>query len=370
MSLIGTSAPPAPSTIKFSFTPISATLNLVEFDRHSGSSAPPDAAKPAERSGKFPAAVLRAEVLPCELHGAAVGPFARSRLDRLPVVGVERGAEQSGDDCLADSGVGSGDEETLRHVRRCRPVELTARDYGHRARPLPRQARRMSSSDAGSSAKTQTRALPAGTVGGRMARTANPLRCSSRRHVQRRFRCCPRITGTMCVALVPQSNPRAASSSRSATAISRRCARSASGLASQRKRGLNLARKIRRHRGAENKRARAIDEIFLQRVPRRRRMPLRWPALFRRCGRRRESRARTHVRPRFLARAGRRLRSRALRRAQCAAPYFARQPKQVIDWNDIALHAEYGFGDDHFRAFDLPRVRAARFPEKLISQCG
>ena len=44
-------------------------------------------------------------------HGDAIGAFERAGLNRLPVDGVERGAEERGERGLADAGVGAGDEQ-------------------------------------------------------------------------------------------------------------------------------------------------------------------------------------------------------------------------------------------------------------------
>ncbi len=134
-------------------------------------------------------------------------------------------------------------------------------------------------------------------------------------------------------------------------------------LACQRKRGLDLSREIGRHRGAENKCARSVDEIFLQRIAsayERTRAGQRLAAgvddgenfAFARMlgGDSSSVWPEDSGRVRFVEH-------------NCGA-VLSRQMKQASHWRDIALHAENGLGDDHLRAF-VSRVFAQRSFEEV-----
>ena len=138
----------------------------------------------------------------------------------------------------------------------------------------------------------RTRAVPAGTVGGRMAFTAKPFACSSRGDMQRRFVRAQDhghdLRGARAEAQA-HSGKLFAQRGRDFAQMSAVGVR----LAGKLERRTNLAGEIRRHRRAENKRPRAIDRDNPSARRSRRRTPPRSPAPSRMCERSPAFRARS-----------------------------------------------------------------------------
>ncbi len=209
------------------------------------------------------------------------------------------------------------------------------------------------------------RAVPGGTVGGRIAFTANPPRCSSLATCSAAS-FAPRITGTICVAT------RAARQSRSREPVAQRRRNRAKmrpfriRRARQRKRRPNLPSEIRRHRRAENKCPRAIDQMLPQRA------------------------AAAHKRPRASQRLAARVHDRehvALETNSAATPrpsgpqtpvacasstitdasYLRASATSASERRDVALHAENALGHDHARAGAVRGIAQRAFKKFQIA---
>src|SRR5262249_4523661 len=135
-------------------------------------------------------------------HGDAVRALDRAGLNRLPVNGVERGAQESRERSLAYASVRSGDEEVMPHAQ---PTVAVLHSPARHA-PTDSRSRRNSTSGVGTVSENLRRALPASTVGGRTARTANPSRCANSA-AARAWLFSPTIRGTICERLPRVSHP-------------------------------------------------------------------------------------------------------------------------------------------------------------------
>lgn len=91
--------------------------DFAEFDTHAsalGGEMRRNGRREAVRFGKS----ARAREIRKAHHSSAISAFARAGLDRFPVDGVERGAEERGDGGFSDGGVSAGDEKAARHGRK------------------------------------------------------------------------------------------------------------------------------------------------------------------------------------------------------------------------------------------------------------
>src|SRR5258708_38514942 len=98
-------------------------------------------------------------------HGFGIGFLRKPRLDRLPVIAIERAGKRGGEHGLADAGIGAGDDDRLRHESR----------LIFSASASNRSAITLSVRFAVSAIRS--RAVPSATVGGRIAPTSNPPCC-------------------------------------------------------------------------------------------------------------------------------------------------------------------------------------------------
>src|SRR5258705_11187207 len=106
------------------------------------------------------------------LHFSRIVVLLDARLDRLPVLGrqVAIAADQrGGDDRLPDVGVRSGYEDA---------AEQSPTSFNAAATDTAKRS--IASSDNPALTETRSRAVPGGTLGGRMARPSNPPACSAR----------------------------------------------------------------------------------------------------------------------------------------------------------------------------------------------
>ena len=211
--------------------------------------------------------------------------------------------------------------------------------------------------------------FPTGTVGGRIARTANPCFAQLVPRLAAPLRCFRDISGTICVVLDPQSSPAAAMPSRSEDAIRRRCARSASAAIAQIERRSNLPRKIRRHRRAENKCSRVIHQIISSARCRRRQKHPRSPAPCRRYAQSQAPRARIPIPPRCPSLAAPRRLSRALRRS----PIPRRSPspgEAIVSIGATSPSMLNTLSVTITRAPEPPACLRRAFSRKSMSPCG
>ena len=256
-SLIGTSTPPAPSTIH-----VRSCRRRRKFKRIQSDSNSRFARRQVRRNRRIEAVTFRQQPFLRNFgpraHRFAVRAFDGARLHRLPIDSIQRGDQQRGKNGLADVRVRAGDEiiRSSGRRKRTRAAEVSLAGFE------PSRATRSASIALESFAVSdkRSRAVPGGTVGGRIARTPKP------RALQMRGKMSPPLR------LIPGSPARSANRfpryrSRFAAIVpagtrsdSARCARSASAAAARSHSGGNLRRKIRRQRRTENKCARAIDQ--------------------------------------------------------------------------------------------------------------
>src|SRR5258708_7115591 len=135
-------------------------------------------------------------------HGDAVGAFERAGLNRLPINGVQRRAEQGSESRLADARVRAGDEEMAPHACLACAREV----WRERQATSEFTSRRSSSREMRVVTERRNREPPSGTVGGRIPRTAKPSRwrCSAASSVASLW---PRTTGTIWLAVAAVSKP-------------------------------------------------------------------------------------------------------------------------------------------------------------------
>src|SRR5271165_5972986 len=135
-------------------------------------------------------------------HRYTVRTLQGASLYRFPVHRVQRSTEQRRQRGFSNSRICAGDKEVASHAYLV--VNRGAFASRHATNTFTSRAR--SSSAIRAVSDRRRRARPSGTVGGRMARTANPSRCncSAACTVSSLL---PNITGTIWLALPPVSNP-------------------------------------------------------------------------------------------------------------------------------------------------------------------
>src|SRR5882762_1507018 len=156
-------------------------------------------------------------------HRHSVRTLKRARLNRLPIHRIQRRAQKRRQHRLSHAGVRARNKKVMPHPR------STVAGVKFRVRHSYREPESRSSSLRSIAAvnENRSRAFPAGTVGGRIARTANPSACKNSAALSASsFE--PTITGTICDSVAAQSHPRSRNDVTNLLDSSRNAARSAS----------------------------------------------------------------------------------------------------------------------------------------------
>ena len=279
---------------------------------------------------------------------------AHHRLERCDRPGRPRaGADQpGGDEGLADIGAGRGDEDR-------RPRSSTRPRCASRTMPASRS---IASSGCCAVNVSRSRAVPAGTVGGRMA-TARKPSSSSRREAASASLSSPIITGTigLCASGRPATRVKALRLLHRQRGVIR----------------LALDQVERRDAGGDDRgrqagridqRARAVAHQFDHRAPRRRDSRHRRRAPSTACP---SAAAPAHARCRRSSSRGRRRRRRghARRPIISQASYSLRERQQLGERREIAVHGEHAVGDDQ-RAVVLARGARRAIRAHARHRCG
>ena len=266
-SLIGTSTPPAPSTIQRvgSMRARSvARIDRLTSDRTVMRVPARRAARCGDTGSRQPhpasrRSLRRPDSAPQPRHlERCRRPCSMPGLNRFPVterhLGTIAEQERGRDDGLADVRVGARHEEPAkhRHSRDGRAPAISA---------LNERCKCASSSSGSTFTETRRRARAGGTVGGRIARTSKPSACSASATATARVVVADE-TGTMCdvpgatAACPPEPGGVRRSRARSSTAA-RRCGSSLDEIEARVERGGDRGR---RRRG-EDERPRALDQV-------------------------------------------------------------------------------------------------------------
>src|SRR6056297_2539746 len=147
----------------------------------------------------------------CPLHPLGIRLFRQTTLDRLPVKTPQPRHQNGTDDRFSDAGIRSGDKQPFREGTESHmlsPNICCINEAQGECRPLFKEAVSLSRwAHVGSAVSdNRMRALPSGTVGGRMAVASIPL-ASRKRDRSRAFSSLPTITGIICVLESAVSQP-------------------------------------------------------------------------------------------------------------------------------------------------------------------
>ena len=174
MSLTGTSTPPAPSTIQArrSRRVVECIFERRQFDHDRRRAGQPDGATPAGGS-RTPtvsnsSAVQRASAATVAVSSSCSMPVWMGFQYRTGTAARNSMHQRRRDDRLADAGVGAGYEQTALHAE--------ARTISRKTRARAAANRSMASSSRPALIEMRSRAVPSGTLGGRIARTSKPSR--------------------------------------------------------------------------------------------------------------------------------------------------------------------------------------------------